>query len=439
MRSSPYAKFDGTKCMQEFYLRIRGLRGGEKDGSLRTQRQAILKYFAESGMDPDQWLEEARAGKRDYEREWNEYLRGLSTTKLEDGTLRSDSYLRFVRTALIRFARCLKLPEPDLIPVGSAMLKRDQKPFEKTDIMQLFNAARNVRDRAILLVASNSGARESEIAGLRRGDFNEIYERKEEPYCVWINKEIAKGGRPYFAFFTQEAADVMKTFLATKEFKDGDRVFPTGKAIGNLFHNMCKRAGLKGGRWFHMLRHYARSTLAYAALQPDIIEKLIGHALGSIEQTYMDSVQEQLRGEYARALPLFHLYSRENGSTRAKVSSLEEDVERLRRENEGMKRKIEESDQLAAKVDDLTIRLQEQEDRWRELMKEPDGVLLEKYTNRQGEVITLTPKQRKALLKESGDGRIHPWQILEPVDDDAKAFMGRIKAAKSKAKGKVGR
>lgn len=325
-----YSLYDATETMSDFYERCGGVRGGKR-GTLRTYRQIMLQFFQDVDVDPDSWIREVRAGKRSAENDFNKYIRKLGKQKDL-----SDNILHTIRAAFNKFARTMKLGELDIVPIGSSKLKRKIEPLEKGDVIKLVNVARTVRDRSLILFAQCSGARRGEIAQLRVKDFGEIFSRKEEPYAIRISDDIAKGGRGYVTFFTQEAADSIRTLIEASKMGPEDLVFPGSRQIDGILAHLKDRAGLQGDRVFHSLRKYTRTTLEFYIRSRDIVEKIIGHNSGSMEQIYEAPVIEQLRAEYAKALPEFWIFSKGN----ARIQEVEEDIERLRKENETLKKQM---------------------------------------------------------------------------------------------------
>jgi integrase len=365
-----YREYDKSKAMTEFYAKLRGLRGTMNQGA-QTRRVIMLKFFRDIGLDPDIWLDEVRSGKRSYEGDFNDYIKKLSDRGRENF---SDNSLKGVRAALIKFAKCLKLPEPDLEKIGSAEKKNHTEPFTKEDMVRLINCCRNPRDRALIMLTSCSGLRISEVGHLKVQDVGEIFERCEEPYAVEVHEEIAKAKRGYVSFINQDTADSLKTWIESKGLKGEDWLFITRlggplskRDIDMIFYNAVRGTNLQGKRVFHSLRKYCRTNLA-KHVSDVFAEKIIGHGGGSLEQIYTTPIREDLRREYEKALPEFAIYK--NG-TNGRVHTLESEVDKLKEENERLNRQLSEySGDVKARLEAL----EKQRDELMGLLRKKAGV-----------------------------------------------------------------
>jgi integrase len=354
------AKLDTSNTMREFYVRLRGLRGNGKNKTLISYRWILLKFFRNLGLEPDTWLQDVKEDKRSAENDFNACLQSLSEGKVSDRTL------KIMRAAFVRFAKELKLDELNILPVGSETDKRDVTEFNKEDVKAIVNATRTPRDRAILLLASNSGLRIGEISGLKARDVGEILSRKEEPYAVKVPKDIAKGKRDYVSFVTEEAAEALRDYLRQEKIGAEDRLFPGTQRIEIIFHHCVKRAQLEGDRVFHSLRKYLKTTLVYEAhVGESIADRIIGHKLGSMSQTYDAPGMEKLREEYSKGLPYLWLFSRSNGSG-LRVVKLEEKLKKIEEENARLRKEVAE---YSGSVKDRLDSLEKMRDELKVLVK----------------------------------------------------------------------
>lgn len=233
------AKLDASRCMQQFYQGIKGLRA-KRMGSLQAYRSRMLRFFRDTHIDPDAWLADVKTGKRDSNADFVAYLRNVAN----DSSV-SDNTLIVTRAAILKFCKVLGVLEPRLPDVEDPELKRETEPFTKQDIERMLEAC-NQRDRVIILLAATTGARVSELAGLRVKDMGEIFTRSVEPYAISIPDKIAKGGRGYVSFTTEECAKSIRQWVAQNNLKQDsillcssrqmERVFaaniPTGLGLG---------------------------------------------------------------------------------------------------------------------------------------------------------------------------------------------------------------
>jgi len=332
-----YARWDATEAMQSFYKNLYGYKAKRRT-SQRVYRIAMFGFFRWKGTDPDSWLASAKAGPKAAQRDFEAYLDYLD--KRPDI---SENAFSTYRASLLKFARAFEM-DVRLREVEKPALKRDISPLTPEEIKRLI-ALPNVKGRAIILLAATSGMRVSEIAGLTEADLHEIFERNQEPYAVHVRDETAKGGHGYWTFFTEECAEALRAHIQAWRIsmrtrkRKSDRVFLERSALEKIFKRLVAKAGLEGDRTFHSLRKFCRTQLEYGIRKEAIVEKIIGHNYGSLQQIYTAPSIEQLRSDYAQALPNL-TFSETNGSTRAKVSGLEEDVERLKAENEDLREEM---------------------------------------------------------------------------------------------------
>jgi hypothetical protein len=107
-------------------------------------------------------------------------------------------------------------------------------------------------------------------------------------------------------------------------------------AIGTFFRRLVKRAGLPGQRRFHSLRAFARTAFEHSGVKELYAEKLIGHGIGSLKHLYTPATTEELRGYYKMAIPELTFFG-ESPETKEKVARVEDELEKLRKENAELK------------------------------------------------------------------------------------------------------
>jgi len=289
-----YEKWDKSKVMVDFLARVGGLRP-KKSRTPQLYRNSMCKFWLDTRVeDPDAWFESLKGGLVDPERAFSDYLIGLSKTEV------GDSYLNIFRAAFIKFSRVMKLGEIDLPKVGQNTRKRNFSPFSREDIAKLLQVSISPRDRALVLLAATSGVRLGEITELKVEDIE--LDRDQEPYKVKVSDSIAKGQRGYVTFTTQEAIEAIRTLIGQNGLTPQDKLFTKRSRAHFVFKRLVRYAKLDGERCFHSLRKFVKVSLLSSSIPEPIAERLIGHKLGTIAQTYNAFSDEELRKYYQKAI-----------------------------------------------------------------------------------------------------------------------------------------
>jgi integrase len=324
---------DKNEVIQRFYSNFGGLRPSRsKIKTLEIYKTVLGKFFRWLGLEPDEWFN----SKRDHAEDIRNFIEAMARENIADSTL------RVWRAALSTFAKTLNI-EVNLPRVGSNRKVKHDEVFTKEVIKRILDHG-DLRERALVLLASTTGLRLAELAGLTVDDVSEFWTREEEPYLVRVRDEIAKGGHGYITFTTQEARDAITAYIERikrygRRRWDGKHIFLERTKTLVIFRNAIRKAGLEEeGKWYriHGLRRYCRTALALAGIAPDVVERLIGHASSSIRQVYTALDLETLRNEYKKALPLLKVYQVDRDSLkRDLIQDLERKIEaRVRREFE---------------------------------------------------------------------------------------------------------
>lgn len=197
---------------------------------------------------------------------------------------------------------------------------------EGEDVVGLIRAARNARDRFIVIAMWRMGLRRGELAGLRRSDVHLVPDasqlgcgfrgthvhvvRRTNPNGAW-----AKSRRQRVVpadWLTVQAYDQYivereridpagrSDFLLVNLFADpvGTPMRPGG--INELLARLSARAHLTRPVHPHMLRHSFATNMAAHGSTADVLKELLGHAWISSSEVYLHPSPERLRAAVER-------------------------------------------------------------------------------------------------------------------------------------------
>ncbi len=143
----------------------------------------------------------------------------------------------------------------------------------------------------IVLLALNTGARRSELEGLRWGEVD----LKED--MVTFRK--TKNGKDRTIPLSQEASEMLIARLRARKIDRGEWVFPSPnlnapRDFYKAFMRALDKAGLTEFR-FHDLRHTAGSYLAIEGVSERYIAEILGHKTLEMVKRYTHLRPEHLR------------------------------------------------------------------------------------------------------------------------------------------------
>ena len=182
--------------------------------------------------------------------------------------------------------RIRRFPESE----GSTRILTDEERFK---LLKACHSTPDLYD--IVLLALNTGARRSELEGLRWGEVD----LKEE--MVTFRK--TKNGKDRTIPLSQEASEVLKARLRARIIGRGEWVFPSPnlnapRDFYKTFMRALDKAGVTEFR-FHDLRHTAGSYLAIEGVSERYIAEILGHKTLEMVKRYTHLRPEHLRDAVA--------------------------------------------------------------------------------------------------------------------------------------------
>jgi site-specific recombinase XerD len=245
--------------------------------TIESYVEAVVGLAAYYHRSPDQLqLDEVRT--------YLHYL--LSERKLAQGTcnLRAAAITFFYREVLeqehfnLKFRRrhVGKLPEV----------------FSAEELVQLFEAARDRRDRVFLMTTYAAGLRLKEVRQLKP---LHIHTQRQ-----MIRVEQGKGRRDRYTLLSPRLLTELRDYW--KEYRPGEWLFPNAEKTGPLagrqgqmiYERAKRRAGIKRGRGLHTLRHCFATHLLEAGVDVRTIQMLLGHRSINTTAIYLHLTNHKL-------------------------------------------------------------------------------------------------------------------------------------------------
>lgn len=209
---------------------------------------------------------------------------------------------------------------------------RLQEPDDPVDrasdeeIVALFRACRNTRDRLLILLLGRAGLRRGQAAGLRRQDCHLVADaralgcalqgahlhvvRRQNENGAW-SKSPGSWAAPVdflvvqaFDQYADERLDRLgaggSEFVLVNLFREPLGAPMPPAAINALLSELTRRAGLSRQITPHMLRHAMASNAADAGATLDELQALLGHRSPYSCQPYLHPSRDRLREAVAR-------------------------------------------------------------------------------------------------------------------------------------------
>jgi integrase/recombinase XerD len=189
------------------------------------------------------------------------------------------------------------------------------------EVADLVRAARNARDRFIVIAMWRMGLRRGELAGMRRSDIHFVPDASRLGCGInGTHLHVVRRTNPNGAWAKSRRQRVVPADWLTVQAHDQyvterDRIDPAGHSdfvlvnlfaepvgapmrpggINDLLARLSSRAGLARPVHPHMLRHSFATNVAEAGGTADELRELLGHAWVSSSQVHLHPSPERLR------------------------------------------------------------------------------------------------------------------------------------------------
>ncbi|MEV7500336.1 tyrosine-type recombinase/integrase [Streptomyces sp. NPDC093018] len=194
------------------------------------------------------------------------------------------------------------------------------------EVIAMFKACRNARDRLIVLLLARVGLRRGQAAGLHRSDCHLLTDsralgcdvpgphihvvRRRNPNQAWSKSRTSWVQHVDFLVvqaydqYVDERHERLGTggsdLLLVNEFREPlGAAMPPG-AINDLFEDLCNRAGLERSVHPHMLRHAMAGNAADAGASEDELQAMLGQKHVRSQQPYRHPSHERMRRAVGR-------------------------------------------------------------------------------------------------------------------------------------------
>ncbi|MGH2638160.1 MAG: tyrosine-type recombinase/integrase, partial [Rhabdochlamydiaceae bacterium] len=194
------------------------------------------------------------------------------------------------------------------------------------EVMRMVNSAITPKWKAIVLALYTTGFRNSTLRAILYSDIKaEMEGKKQEVIHVPVYPEMkklvpdaCKNSIPYHAFFSKEATEGIRSYLAEYEHINGAKLldssplFPSkgsndrpmkARSIQDIIKKSARLAGIKQWKdvYPHCIRKSFENAVRNSGLDVKDQEFLMGHILPGAQDTYMDKTRiEEFRSKHER-------------------------------------------------------------------------------------------------------------------------------------------
>ncbi len=335
-----------------------------------------LKEFCECiGRTPGELIEESikevKAGLMPAERNIQGYVAQYKKYMRDKGRAVKSQAVAIACIKSFYKAYDIQLPASVRTPRKPKTLQENQNFLEKQDILKLITNAKNLRDRAMILVMATSGLSRREVRTLKvndiifdASDIGVISVRREKSqtdFTTFISPEATIALKNYWAERNRVGA---KTNLAFTTYTDIPRQIGEN-TFTKIFEELAAALGYQNGDYFikcrpHSLRKFFASALENAGTPKNKIEHMLGHTPNGNDSAYFKISVEALKQMYIKFLP--YLTFEKTIEVRSLDTQDAKRLEELEKENEKLKAKLNTKDsetaELRGRLDKLDSALQ---------------------------------------------------------------------------------
>jgi integrase/recombinase XerD len=151
------------------------------------------------------------------------------------------------------------------------------KVLSETELKKLFDAASNLKHKAILFVAYSAGLRVSEIINLRLQDID----REREQLFI----HCSKGKKDRYVRLSPLVLDILEQYYKLSKIKPSNYLFEgiekgkpyTIRSAQQIFSDCKNKAGIIKSLSFHSLRHSFATHILEKGVDIRFIKEILGH------------------------------------------------------------------------------------------------------------------------------------------------------------------
>jgi len=384
----------------------------KKPSTAASYRGLLKRFRVFYGRDLSEFLEEVE--------EWREKNKTLPITErrryAEDvardliAWLKEKGYsnnaIRGSLTALQNFLKYYEIPLTYSfidIPPPTSKKSNGKLRLKRKQIKEFVDSAEYPRDKAVIVCLFQSGLSLGDLLNIDYGDIREELEGEALPLMICLNR--GKTDEEFKTFFGADALNYLKLYLGSRrDLGAGSPLFAklgssrraTDGAIQNNFRKYADKIS-----WIdvadynparpHSLRAAFRSRLT-GKMDPDLIEFMMGHALGPVKRAYLNIPDDELRELYAQ---FEHELSIETTSKKleagidGKTSKVEE---KYRKKIEDLETTLQTQATQISQIAELSSRLDRE-------MRELEAKNTEKDTEMMREVVALKEQLRGIISR----------------------------------------
>jgi site-specific recombinase XerD len=164
--------------------------------------------------------------------------------------------------------------------------------YSREELLRLFEAAANRRNRVFLMTTY--------AAGLRLNEVRHLKPLHIQSQRMLIRVEQGKGQKDRYTLLSPQLLQELRQYW--KEYRPGEWLFPNRQGTApvlrgtaqRIFYGAKRRAGLKRGRGIHTLRHCFATHLLEAGVDLRTIQILMGHRSLNTTALYLHLTQKKL-------------------------------------------------------------------------------------------------------------------------------------------------
>lgn len=177
--------------------------------------------------------------------------------------------------------------------------------LSEAEVVRIVDAAKTLREKALVALLAYTGCRNAEICGLRIRDV-------DITNCM-ISVEEAKGGAARRVCITPGCMDVVSKYLVERNGQPDDLLFQTirwhhplaTQDLRKIIRTMAGRTGIDKRVWPHLFRHSLATSMLHRGAGVLTIKDQLGHAFVESTMLYVHSSQERLQVDYRAFAPCY--------------------------------------------------------------------------------------------------------------------------------------